>query len=91
MEEHVEKHFRGKRILDINSRSLIDPDVDPPAPGVPPTVSNQGQSSVCASHAVGKGKDVNKKKKVLIGFLKVLLIFWMLFSLIVIKIKSSTL
>ena len=59
MEEYVEKHLRGRRILNINSKSLIDPDVDPPAPGVPPTVSNQGQSSVCASHAVGKGKKEN--------------------------------
>ena len=29
MEEHVEKHLRGRRILNINSRSLIDPDIDP--------------------------------------------------------------
>ena len=65
MEEHVEKHLRGRRILNINSRSLIDPDIDPPAPGVPPTVSNQGQSSVCASHAVGKGKKGNNHSYIL--------------------------
>ena len=52
MEEGTEKLLCG-RILDINTKNFIDP-FDPPAPGIPPTSSDQGQKPVCASHAVGK-------------------------------------